>query len=74
MKIFRIVSPINGIIRTIDKDTITIYISPKEEHTIYAPISGELIDIEDCNIKRSPMRNISRTTRYCRKMCQYMDK
>jgi len=37
-----IISPVNGEIRYIDDSRITIYISAKDNHKIYAPMSGEI--------------------------------
>jgi hypothetical protein len=45
MKSISIVSPVNGIVTDIDNDTITIYIRPADNHDIYSPIDGILVDI-----------------------------
>ena len=46
-----ILSPVHGVISNINinigKNTITIYISPEDNHTIYAPLDGKLIKIKN---------------------------
>ncbi len=47
MKILGIISPVYGTISDIGPDTITIAIKRQDIHTVYAPISGILVDISD---------------------------
>lgn len=46
MRIIKILSPVSGIISSIDEDTITIYIRPKDDYSFFAPIDGKLINIK----------------------------
>ena len=49
MSLEKVVSPVNGVISEITENTITIYISPEDDHTVKSPISGKIVEIKHQN-------------------------
>lgn len=44
-----VVAPVNGVVKYIDEDRITIYISPSDDHKIFSPIDGKITYISITN-------------------------
>jgi phosphatidylserine decarboxylase len=45
MPFLPVVSPVYGVVSRISRNTITVYISKDDKHTVYSPISGKITNI-----------------------------